>query len=426
MSPRRYFDTQTLLGRLFFLRLAAMVSLIAILSSILSSALLERADIVATFCAYAVLTLAGLFPYKKTHKQHTLCAHLLLEIIILSVLVYQTGGVSNPAISYLLVLLMLGAYYLPPKWVWGLCVLSIASYSILLSWFIPLQPNMAHAHHHHNHANASFLNWHLVGMWATFVLSAIGLSVLIPPLKMRADQRRAEITKLREQQLKHEQIIGIATLAAGTAHEMGTPLMTMNMLLEDAHTLDAHDCQLLKAQVDFCRNALQRLAETGQQSLLQPPCDMSALDWLNTLLSRWHLSHPNAQYRIDVADQTVLIAHSPLLDQALLNLLDNAAQAGDDPVMIEVKKEADNCLINIYQTSADAALQLAHLGLFNTHKSDGMGLGFYLSNASIEQFGGTVHLYETDDGGTCCAIRLPLSPLSTSQEPQESQEQNTQ
>jgi two-component system sensor histidine kinase RegB len=249
-------------------------------------------------------------------------------------------------------------------------------------------------------------------MWLTFLVSAITLSLLIPTLKQATIKKRLQLTDLREKQLKNEQLIGIATLAAGTAHEMGTPLMTMEMILNDSieHqlALNKNDTELLHQQVMICRQALQRLALAGRNihNTAEP---INANQWLTSLLHRWRLSQPSALWVNAGFEQQVSIRKSPLLDQALLNLLDNAAQAGSKTIELSSEVIDQQWSLTIYQPDTQAANQLQQQHLFSSNKKHGIGLGLYLSNASIEQFDGQVHLSANRDGSTTCIINLPCT-----------------
>jgi two-component system sensor histidine kinase RegB len=282
----------------------------------------------------------------------------------------------------------------------------------LTQFYHPLQLSIS-SHHLANQAEQqSFLDWHLAGMWLTFVVSAITLSLLIPALMQVTAKKRQQLAELREKQLKNEQLIGIATLAAGTAHEMGTPLMTMEILLTDSieHqlALNDEDTQLLHQQVMICRQALQRLALAGR-NIHNELETINAHHWLEALLHRWRLSQPNAIWSDSGFEQNSSIRKSPLLDQALLNLLDNAAQAGSAAIELSSEITDQHWQLTIHQPDTQAATHLHQHHLFSSNKKHGIGLGLYLSNASIEQFDGQVHLAANRDGSTSCIVRLPCT-----------------
>lgn len=340
-------------------------------------------------------------------KDWHLLLHLALETQLLAGLLFFTGGATNPFISYFLVLLVFAAYSLNNRMTLWITLLCIVDYSALTQWYQPLLS----ADHQHGLHNRSLFDWHLAGMWLTFVISALIVITFIPMLLRARQQQQKEIQSLREQQLKNEQLIGIATLAAGTAHEMGTPLMTMHMILDDIaqqpdHPLTKQDLHLLREQVASCRQSLQHLANAGRHA--HETGQQDAYHWLCTLLHRWRLSHPNALWVDNGIDTSAQVAASPLLDQALLNLLDNAAEAGHQPIELNSSQQDGFWQLTIRQPDAHAATQIRQQVLFSSAKEHGMGIGLYLSNASVEQFGGHIHLTAEENGASRCCIRLPL------------------
>lgn len=360
---------------------------------------------------YIPLLLIGFIQSRTGLSANHLAIHLLFETQLITLFLYFTGGASNPLISYFLVLIVIAAYNLTKPWVWLMAIACIIDYTLLTQYYLPIESSMP-SHHLAGASNEQgyLIYWHLAGMWLTFVISAIALSLLIPALMEASIKKRMQLIELREKQLKNEQLIGIATLAAGTAHEMGTPLMTMEMILNDSleHQFDLkqEDSELLHQQVTICRQALQRLSLAGRD-IHNTNQYINANQWLTALLHRWRLSQPNALWANNGFEEDAFIRKSPLLDQAMLNLLDNAAQAGTDTIELSSKVYDGFWQFTIHQPDQSAAKQLKKDPLFTSEKEHGMGLGLYLSNASIEQFNGKVHLTANKNGSTSCTISLP-------------------
>lgn len=354
-----------------------------------------------------LLLVSGWQGAHRNIREGHLLIHLAFETQLLTGLLYFTGGATNPFIFYFLVLLVVSAYSLPSVFSWLIAIITVVDYSLLTQWYQPLL-----SHEMHSMSGNSLFDLHLAGMWLTFVISALIVITFIPLLLRAKEQQEQEIHELREQQLKNEQLIGIATLAAGTAHEMGTPLMTMHMILDDIaqqedHPLTKRDLHILREQVALCRQSLQQLANAGRSA--HETSQHDAHPWLARLLHRWRLSHPNALWVDDGIDCPACVPSSPLLDQALLNLLDNAAEAGQQPIRLHTAVVDNVWHLNIVQPDPAAASRIQQHGLFSSQKEHGMGIGLYLSNASVEQFGGTVHLQAQPDGGSLCQISLPIS-----------------
>src|SRR5690554_4850546 len=364
--------------------------------------------IILSYTSLMIAPYVGLFSVgawqawrSQVYSKH-LTIHLVLECQLLTCMLFYSGGAANPLISYFFILLVIAAYSLPLKHAIAITALSILDYSLLMLWHKPLA-----SHGISNDKN--FFDLHLIGMWLNFVVSAVIFAALIPLMVQGIMRQRQEIQRLREQQLKNEQLIGIATLAAGTAHEMGTPLMTMQILLNELEpdaTISKEDFSILKTQVERCRQSLMRLSAAGRE--VQKVSEHKADQWLAELLERWRLSHPKAQWQDNGINAKACIVASPLLDQSLLNLLDNAAEAGDSPVQLQSTIDGNFWKLHIVQPDTQAAENLQKQHNFSSSKEYGLGLGLYLSNASVEQFGGNIHLQAQADGSSLCILSLPI------------------
>jgi two-component system sensor histidine kinase RegB len=377
---------------------------------------------------YLPLLIVGLIQGRRGLSANAFALHLFIETQLITLFLYFMGGAGNPLISYLLVLIVIAAYNLKKMWVWFIALTCIIDYTLLTQYYIPIEFSLSSHHLSSSSSNQGYLiYWHLAGMWLTFIISAIALSLIIPALMQASLKKRSQLIELREKQLKNEQLIGIATLAAGTAHEMGTPLMTMEMILNDNLEqniqLTLEDCKLLHQQVMICRQSLKRLSLAGRDthhsnSKVQ---FIVAEQWINTLLHRWRLSQPNALWKHLNSDKISskndhTVRKSPLLDQAILNLLDNAAQAGRETIELSSNVIDGFWQLSIHQPDLLASKQLKQDPSFSSDKEFGLGLGLYLSNASIEQFNGEVHLSANKDGSTTCVVSLPCHTVGNLKE----------
>ncbi|MDR2214961.1 MAG: hypothetical protein LBE59_03875, partial [Nevskiaceae bacterium] len=197
------------------------------------------------FTIFFTLTLVNgaLYWRLQQHRQpraSELVAHLLIDVLGLSLLLYFTGGASNPFVSYLLVPVTIAAATLSFGYTLALVVCALASYSLLLFFHAPLpalMPDEAAPMHHEAGAGIGLVtdaaNLHIWGMWFNFVVSAALITFFV--VRMAADNQRqqARLRQYREDTLRNEQILAVATMAAGTAHELGTPLGSMAVVLKD-------------------------------------------------------------------------------------------------------------------------------------------------------------------------------------------------
>ena len=105
-----------------------------------------------------------------------------------------------------------------------------------------------------------------------------------------------------------------------------------------------------------------------------------------------------------------LISVDATLRAALMNLLNNAADAAPQEVEIHARCDADNFTLEIHDHGKGLSEEVARKAgsAFFTTKAEGHGLGLFLANATIERMGGTVRLYNREQGGATTEIILPI------------------
>lgn len=379
-----------------------------------------KLNIVAVFSVILAMALINLltwwrlsWPGPVTDKEYLL--HLLADVVGLSVLFYFTGGANNPFISYFLVPLTISAATLPWRSTWIIAAYILLAYPCLMVFYEPI-PQLTEL------SEDSPLNLHLLGMWANFMLSTGLITVFIYKMAQSLRQRDADLSETRERSLHDEQIIAVATQAAGTAHELGTPLSTMAVMLKElsndhqANTELAADLALLRQQVDTCKVTLQSLVSNADRSrLLNPECK-PLKSFLKQVLEHWEVLRPDVRYCIDWPNSNLnepRIADDITLQQALINLLNNAADASREPVTIIIQWNTQEAQIDIHDQGPGIPMEIAErLGqTFVSTKSKGLGLGLFLTHATINRLGGTVHLYNHKHGGTLTEVRVPVKAV---------------
>jgi two-component system sensor histidine kinase RegB len=352
-------------------------------------------------CAFTAIRLRTSWPVTELEY----AVQLACDLFIHSALLYFSGGSTNPFVSYYLVPLTIAAVTLPWRYSVILSGIALTMYTLLLAQFYPLETFPMYRE-----------KMQIYGMWLSFALAAAVITFFAA--RMAEELRRQEELRAirREEGLRDQQLLAVATQAAGAAHELGTPLATMSVLinemLQDHHDpMLREDLSVLQDQVKLCKQTLQQLVRAAENNrrLAVDMQDVSV--WLNEALDRWHLMRPEATYRLQRKGEgsEPRLAPPPDLTQALLNLLNNAADACPEGLEVTLDWDAVELTISIRDHGAGVPLAIAEqIGKpFFTTKGKGFGLGLFLSKASVTRAGGSVKLYSHEEGGTLTELRLP-------------------
>ncbi|MDR2876064.1 MAG: ATP-binding protein [Methylobacillus sp.] len=343
-----------------------------------------------------------------------LFAQLLGDIAALTLLFYFTGGYSNPLVWMYLLPIAVAAVALPPRWMWGITATAMASYAALVFFHVPL------SHLHVNDLVGVGLDTHLVGMWLGFTVSAALVAGFVSRIGQNLRDNDRLVAEAREQMLESERMLALGALAAATAHELGTPLATINVLVGELHDTAppelAADFKLLRGEVARCKEILSSLAASAGQMRGEDARRVALDVFLDETLQRWRDTRPALQFdcRLDGCDPAPQIAADRTLGQALVNLLDNAADAS--PERVELRGEWNRAELQIvirdhgHGLAPEIAAQ-AGQPFFTTKAESGMGIGLYLARTIFGRFGGRVELENHTDGGTVTRIHLPLADL---------------
>ncbi len=354
---------------------------------------------------------------RKTHVgDPEMFAQLCGDITALTVLFYFSGGYTNPFVWMYLLPLTVAAVTLSWRYVWGITGISIASYTTLMFFYVPL----SHLHMHY-HLGSEF-NIHLFGMWMGFVICALVIAAFVTRIGQNLREYDQLIAKARETTLESERMLALGTLATAAAHELGTPLSTMSVVVGELarnNTDQPHLAEplaLLTRQISRCKDILSSITASAGEPRAEDALGQTLDHFLNQQIARWHDSHPVTElvYNLQANGTTPLIAVDRTLGQALNNLLDNAADASPQRIELNAEWNAKQLKLTIRDFGDGLAEEVAgKIGVpFTSTKSGkGMGLGLYLSRLVFERFGGTLHLANHPGGGVETSVLLPLASL---------------
>ncbi|MEO5625622.1 MAG: ATP-binding protein [Dokdonella sp.] len=336
--------------------------------------------------------------------------HVAVDIGVLTWLLYWSGGATNPFVSLLVMPIALAAAALPLRHVIAVAVLAAAGYLLLIPWHVPLPPL--------HPAGSGDFNLHVAGMAMNFVVTAAVLAFFIARLARALREREAQIQLERERALRDEGILAIATQAAGTAHELNTPLSTIRTLLGELQREQAGnpaltaDLTLLAGQAERCRDILRELVAVGTRQLSGTPQRLVLTDFVRECEHQFRLLRPEVELQItlDANTDSRTLDAQPDLRHALINLLSNAADASlaaaSSAIELRVAAGADRVEFGVRDHGSGIGAGAGTA--FETSKRDGLGLGLALAHATAERLGGELNAQTAAGGGLLQRLRVPL------------------
>jgi two-component system sensor histidine kinase RegB len=418
------------LRSLLAIRAIALLGQAAVLAYVVlvSRTTQSLAGMAVSLVVLALITVASLWWSTRASEvdNRQFFAQLMVDVLGWSALMYYSGGADNPFISYYIVPLVVAAAVLPWRYTWLVAATSVGAYSLLLYYRVPFPLFSPHAAM--GHAQGSV---HSLGMWFNFLFSAGLITYFVVRMAAVLRDQEAEAMRRREDRLRHDQILAVASLAAGTAHELGTPLATMTLLVDELQREPGlrpearDDIELLRQQLLQCRGTLAELSHTAELSAAGERQQRPADRFVRGCVDRWSARRPRISCRIASTGSgaTPTNACDPTLPQALENLLNNAADTGSESVEVSLDWDQQEARIAVRdhgpgataallaRMGADPAATLAaahaHAAAPETDSHGGLGIGLVLARATAERHGGRITLANAEDGGCVATLHLP-------------------
>jgi two-component system, sensor histidine kinase RegB len=242
--------------QLVFLRLFAIIGqIITILAAEKFLSLqLPKHEMFNIISVLAVVNLLSFYryQYQKNITNRSLFFELIVDVVALTAQLYFSGGIYNPFISLFLLQVIIAAILLRAVFAWIIAAITICCYVWLIFNFIDL-----------SFSNENFFDIHLHGMLISYVIAALLLLIFITRMAKN----------LREQQ----EFMRSAMLATAAAHDLGTPLNTISIVLEDWQKFEAKnfsdemkkDLSLIESQIKRCKEAVSKILSASKSERME-------------------------------------------------------------------------------------------------------------------------------------------------------------
>jgi two-component system sensor histidine kinase RegB len=361
----------------------------------------------------------GLQPADRLPTYQVVSSLMLIDLTVLTGMLYFTGGLTNPFSLFYFVNIAVAGALLTPPWAWTVWFVAVLSVSLLLL----RSQSLLELNNSNLQANGE---WTLpkLGYLVSFATCAGVITYFVTVLTGELKQRELALKDAEDARVRNRQLEALATLAAGAAHELASPLSTIAVVAKelsrsleknDAREADKKDVSLIRTELDRCRQILDRMTSAAGEAAGERLDAITVDRFLDeTLLG---LREPH-RVKVTVAEGANLKKNLLPLQataQAIRNLVQNAldaSQPGEDIIVRADLVESNWRILVIDRGDGMSAevLQRAGEPFFTTKEPGrGMGLGLYLTQNVLRRLNGELKFSSRPGQGTTAEILLPTS-----------------
>jgi two-component system sensor histidine kinase RegB len=336
------------------------------------------------------------------------------DTLLLTALLYFSGGPANPFSVFYLVHVTIAAVALGIRWAGLVVVLSVLSYATLFFRHVNV-PAMEHAHH-----SGTAFSVHLQGMWVALTIASSLIAYFVTRVSGALRAREGELLRTQQLAARNEKLASLSTLAAGAAHELGTPLGTIAVAAKElersirsAPEEAIADARLIRDELERCRAIVRRMSANAGQArgeLAEPTTTTQVVAALRERMGEVALS------AVDVQGEEASFAAPPQgLVQVLSNLVLNALHATPDGgARVVLATDMAAGVVRFTVTDRGSGIRREDLDrvgdpFFTTKPpGQGMGLGLFLARAFADRCGGELVFSSEEGKGTRVTLSLPV------------------
>lgn len=342
-----------------------------------------------------------------------LCAGLLVDVAVLTGQLYYAGGITNPFIFLYLLQVAVASVLLRPRYVWAMVAATTLGFVALTRWYQPLPlPGLG-----------AWLSADYVGgLLVCFGLNAALLVIFIGRISRNLRQRDASLARLHQRAAEEEHIVRMGLLASGAAHELGTPLATLAVILGDwarmapfaAEPELREEIEEMQRQIQRCKAIVGGILSSAGETRGDAPVETTLHAFLDELAEDWKQTRAaELAYERDGLDLPIISDTG--LKQMVGNVLDNALEAASGlPPSLHAAWDEDQLVLRVRDRGPGFAPEiLERLGTpYRSSKAGpGRGLGLFLAVNVARTLGGRLEAHNPATGGAEVVITLPLDAL---------------
>ncbi|HUD27996.1 MAG TPA: ATP-binding protein [Novosphingobium sp.] len=418
MSPSR--SSVILLTQLRWIAVFGQLATIVVVSAVLKVHLPLAPLLLAPLLLIVInLAVAGVLQRRRAFSQRELFSALMIDVVALCWQLYHSGGATNPFTFLFLLQIVIGAIILEARWSWLVALNACLCMALLTFRYTPLRLPPPHSE--------DPFRLYIQGSLFCFVLAAVLLIVFVVRLDRNRRDSDAQLATLRQQAAEEDHIIRMGLLASGAAHELGTPLSSISVILGDwsREPLIAGDPDMaadladVRRELARCKTIVSGILMSAGEVRGIDPAATGVRAFIEDIAEEWRARIPGELRLVDRVGEDVPIIADPGLRQVIGNVVDNAAEVSPDLVVMEAWTEGEGQGVSLVLTVSDrgpgfAPEMLGRIGqpYASTKGRDGGGLGLFLVVNVIRKLGGAVSVENRAGGGASVQLMIPLATLA--------------
>jgi|TARA_B110000008_G_scaffold45611_1_gene43585 two-component system sensor histidine kinase RegB len=343
------------------------------------------------------------------------------DILQLALLIFFTGGLSNPFVVLFITPIAITVTSLPIRSTSILIILTIIFITILGFFNYPLENDLT---------NLFVPPIFILGMWVSLFVTILFLSFYAGGLTDESRKISAALKVAENLLVREKNLSSLDGLAAAAAHHLGTPLGTISLIANELKNDDGvnesakKDLMILSQEVDKCKKILGSLGEkpSSDDDLITKIELQALLEELCELIKIKEIKFSINFNEGDLGIKEILLTRRSELLLGLANIIENAADFAKSTVELNVSKKDKfiNLEINDDGKGFSSSI-LSRIGdpyvssrSKSSNNGDGLGLGFFISKTLLERLNITLQAYNKvyPDHGAIVLIRIPLDATS--------------
>ena len=331
--------------------------------------------------------------YKKTQlSDRSAFLFLLIDILQLGVLLYLSGGITNPFVIFILIPSVFSSSNLSLKTNTLLVILTIIIIIFLTFSYQNLPINL-NSDFHNNH-------YFYYSIPISLIIAMVFLNYFAMTFGTQSRLRKEALGKMEEVMAKEHELLSLGGQAAAAAHSLGTPLSTITIISHDlmkqfkGQKDIEKDIELLNSQVDRCNEILKRLTLNPVEEDEFIDKDINIRDYLSEIISSFkEISKKDFIFNFDQDSNPKKITKSIEIVYGLRNFIGNANKFAKNTIFINLKSDSEITEITIEDDGdgypRDIVSKIGEPYLKSNYSKDsskeGLGLGLFIGKTLLEK-----------------------------------------